>query len=201
MVRQACHWGRRQCRELDRADNPRACIIPQVRALSPPARGGTSTSPVTIWASHLSSELKCRLYKNWYMARKKVFTRYAKKHANDNKSTLLTFSPAARLEWSLMSGYIVRTTPWPPTRAPPSASPPPPHPFYTRDTLIPGLSRVENLADPRIKAAKSLSRRAFRLQEEDDPWGRSRRWGNPRDDQPRSLLRKLYYLFVNFSML
>src|SRR3984957_5495397 len=40
----------------------------------------------TVWASHLSSELKRRFYKNWYRAKKKAFTRYAKKHAEDNKS-------------------------------------------------------------------------------------------------------------------
>ncbi|KAH9991643.1 60S ribosomal protein L3 [Russula compacta] len=38
----------------------------------------------TIWASHLSNELKRRFYKNWYRSKKKAFTRYAKKHAEDN---------------------------------------------------------------------------------------------------------------------
>jgi len=42
----------------------------------------------TVWASHLSEELKRRFYKNWYRSKKKAFTRYAKKHAEDNgKST------------------------------------------------------------------------------------------------------------------
>ncbi|KAF8485294.1 ribosomal protein L3-domain-containing protein [Russula ochroleuca] len=40
----------------------------------------------TVWASHLSNELKRRFYKNWYRAKKKAFTRYAKRHAEDNKS-------------------------------------------------------------------------------------------------------------------
>jgi len=40
----------------------------------------------TVWASHLSNELKRRFYKNWYRSKKKAFTRYAKKHAEDNKS-------------------------------------------------------------------------------------------------------------------
>ncbi|KAE9398680.1 hypothetical protein BT96DRAFT_1105590 [Gymnopus androsaceus JB14] len=37
----------------------------------------------TVWASHLSDELKRRLYKNWYHSKKKAFTRYTKKHAED----------------------------------------------------------------------------------------------------------------------
>ncbi|KAF9649594.1 hypothetical protein BDM02DRAFT_3142218 [Thelephora ganbajun] len=42
----------------------------------------------TVWASHLSEELKRRFYKNWYRSKKKAFTRYAKKHAEDSgKST------------------------------------------------------------------------------------------------------------------
>jgi large subunit ribosomal protein L3e len=37
----------------------------------------------TVWATHLSDELKRRFYKNWYRSKKKAFTRYAKKHAED----------------------------------------------------------------------------------------------------------------------
>lgn len=33
----------------------------------------------TVWASHLSDELKRRFYKNWYRSKKKAFTNYAKK--------------------------------------------------------------------------------------------------------------------------
>jgi large subunit ribosomal protein L3e len=33
----------------------------------------------TVWASHLSDELKRRFYKNWYKAKRKAFTKYAKK--------------------------------------------------------------------------------------------------------------------------
>ena len=38
----------------------------------------------TVWASHLSDEVKRRFYKNWYRSKKKAFTRYAKKHAEDS---------------------------------------------------------------------------------------------------------------------
>jgi large subunit ribosomal protein L3e len=42
----------------------------------------------TVWTSHISDELKRRFYKNWYRSKKKAFTRYAKKHAEDGgKST------------------------------------------------------------------------------------------------------------------
>jgi len=45
-------------------------------------------SLTTVWASHLSDDLKRRFYKNWYRSKKKAFTKYAKKHAEDSgKST------------------------------------------------------------------------------------------------------------------
>jgi ribosomal protein L3 len=34
----------------------------------------------TVWAEHLSDEIKRRFYKNWYKSKKKAFTKYAKKH-------------------------------------------------------------------------------------------------------------------------
>ncbi|KAG8819298.1 60S ribosomal protein L3 [Serendipita sp. 400] len=33
----------------------------------------------TVWATHLSDEIKRRFYKNWYRSKKKAFTKYAKK--------------------------------------------------------------------------------------------------------------------------
>jgi len=33
----------------------------------------------TVWATHLSDEVKRRFYKNWYSCKKKAFTKYAKK--------------------------------------------------------------------------------------------------------------------------
>ena len=38
-------------------------------------------SLTTVWAEHLSDEIKRRFYKNWYKSKKKAFTKYAKKHA------------------------------------------------------------------------------------------------------------------------
>ncbi|EAN33796.1 60S ribosomal protein L3 [Theileria parva strain Muguga] len=35
----------------------------------------------TVWAGHLSDELRRRFYKNWYKSKKKAFTKYAKKFA------------------------------------------------------------------------------------------------------------------------
>jgi large subunit ribosomal protein L3e len=37
-------------------------------------------SLTTVWAEHLSEELKRRFYKNWYHAKRKAFTKYAKKY-------------------------------------------------------------------------------------------------------------------------
>ncbi|KAJ1918864.1 60S ribosomal protein L3 [Mycoemilia scoparia] len=38
-------------------------------------------SLTTVWAEHLSDEVKRRFYKNWYRSKKKAFTRYAKKYS------------------------------------------------------------------------------------------------------------------------
>jgi large subunit ribosomal protein L3e len=46
-------------------------------------------SLTTVWAEHLSDEVKRRFYKNWYKSKKKAFTKYAKKHAESGpKSTV-----------------------------------------------------------------------------------------------------------------
>src|SRR4051794_29756948 len=39
----------------------------------------------TVWAEHLSDEVKRRFYKNWYKSKKKAFTKYAKKYSEKNK--------------------------------------------------------------------------------------------------------------------
>jgi len=36
----------------------------------------------TVWAQHLSEEVKRRFYKNWYQAKRKAFTKYAKKYTD-----------------------------------------------------------------------------------------------------------------------
>lgn len=41
-------------------------------------------SLTTVWAEHLSEELKRRFYKNWYKSKRKAFTKYAKKYANSS---------------------------------------------------------------------------------------------------------------------
>ena len=42
-------------------------------------------SLTTVWAEHLSDELKRRFYQNWYKSKKKAFTQYAKKYADGQK--------------------------------------------------------------------------------------------------------------------
>ena len=39
----------------------------------------------TVWAEHLSEEVKRRFYKNWYRSKKKAFTKYAKKFTETSK--------------------------------------------------------------------------------------------------------------------
>ena len=42
-------------------------------------------SLTTVWANHLSEEVRRRFYKNWYRSKKKAFTKYAKKYTEGNK--------------------------------------------------------------------------------------------------------------------
>merc|ERR1712118_376375 len=39
----------------------------------------------TIWAAHLSDEVRRRFYKNWYRAKKKAFTKYSKNFYSEDK--------------------------------------------------------------------------------------------------------------------
>jgi len=39
----------------------------------------------TVWAEHLSEDVRRRFYKNWYRSKEKAFTRYAKKWADERK--------------------------------------------------------------------------------------------------------------------
>lgn len=45
-------------------------------------------SLTTVWAEHLSDELKRRFYKNWYKSKKKAFTKYAKQHADNTGASV-----------------------------------------------------------------------------------------------------------------
>jgi large subunit ribosomal protein L3e len=45
-------------------------------------------SLTTVWAEHLSDELRRRFYKNWYKSKKKAFTKYAKKHSENKGSSI-----------------------------------------------------------------------------------------------------------------
>jgi len=40
----------------------------------------------TVWANHISDEVKRRMYKNWYKSKKKAFTKYVKKYENASKT-------------------------------------------------------------------------------------------------------------------
>jgi len=42
----------------------------------------------TVWASHLSDEVKRRFYKNWYRSKKKAFSRYTKRAADANNKSV-----------------------------------------------------------------------------------------------------------------
>jgi len=42
----------------------------------------------TLWASHLSDEVKRRFYKNWYRSKRKAFSKYTRRFTNDKKRTV-----------------------------------------------------------------------------------------------------------------
>ena len=42
----------------------------------------------TVWAEHLSDEVKRRFYRNWYKSKKKAFTKYAKKHSESKGASI-----------------------------------------------------------------------------------------------------------------
>lgn len=64
-------------------DTPPLVVVGVVGYIETP-RGLRSLT--TVWAEHLSDEVKRRFYKNWYKSKKKAFTKYAKKYAEDQAS-------------------------------------------------------------------------------------------------------------------
>ena len=87
------------CREIDRpgskihkkesieavtiVETPPMVVVGAVGYVETPNGLRTKT---TVWASHLSDEVKRRFYKNWYRSKKKAFTKYAKKAAEAPQS-------------------------------------------------------------------------------------------------------------------
>jgi len=45
-------------------------------------------SLTTVWAEHLSEEVRRRFYKNWYKSKKKAFTKYAKKYTEGSAAPI-----------------------------------------------------------------------------------------------------------------
>ncbi|RAL64132.1 hypothetical protein DID88_003320 [Monilinia fructigena] len=64
-------------------------------------------SLTTVWAEHLSDEVKRRFYKNWYKSKKKAFTKYAKKHSeNSGSKTPLKQKKAHLMEIQVNGGSV-----------------------------------------------------------------------------------------------
>ncbi|KAK6197495.1 60S ribosomal protein L3 [Scheffersomyces amazonensis] len=61
-------------------DTPPLVVVGVVGYVETP-RGLRSLS--TVWAEHLSEEVRRRFYKNWYKSKKKAFTKYSAKYAQD----------------------------------------------------------------------------------------------------------------------
>jgi large subunit ribosomal protein L3e len=58
-------------------------VVVGVVGYSKTVRGMRSLT--TVWAAHLSEEVRRRFYKSWYKAKKKAFTKYVKKHEDGGK--------------------------------------------------------------------------------------------------------------------
>ncbi|CDR37263.1 CYFA0S01e09054g1_1 [Cyberlindnera fabianii] len=63
-------------------DTPPVVVVGVVGYVETP-RGLRSLT--TVWAEHLSDEVKRRFYKNWYKSKKKAFTKYAAKYSQDGQ--------------------------------------------------------------------------------------------------------------------
>lgn len=61
-------------------DTPPLVVVGVVGYVETP-RGLRSLT--TVWAEHLSEEVRRRFYKNWYKSKKKAFTKYSAKYAKD----------------------------------------------------------------------------------------------------------------------
>jgi len=76
-------------------ETPPICIVGVVGYVETP-RGLRSLT--TVWAQHLSDEIRRRFYKNWYSSKKKAFTRYAKKYADEKTKAKEIDSEIARIK-------------------------------------------------------------------------------------------------------
>lgn len=63
-------------------DTPPMVVVGVVGYIETP-RGLRSLT--TVWAEHLSEEVKRRFYKNWYKSKKKAFTKYSAKYAQNGE--------------------------------------------------------------------------------------------------------------------
>ncbi|KAJ7538956.1 hypothetical protein O6H91_11G070500 [Diphasiastrum complanatum] len=68
------------CEAVTIIETPPMIVVGLVGYIKTP-RGLRSLN--TVWAQHLSDEVKRRFYKNWYKSKKKAFTKYAKKYETD----------------------------------------------------------------------------------------------------------------------
>ncbi|XP_057470376.1 60S ribosomal protein L3-1 [Actinidia eriantha] len=69
------------CEAVTVVETPPMVIVGVVAYVNTP-RGLRSLN--TVWAQHLSEEVKRRFYKNWCKSKKKAFTKYSKKYETDD---------------------------------------------------------------------------------------------------------------------
>jgi large subunit ribosomal protein L3e len=63
----------------------------------------------TVWAGHLSDDLRRRFYKNWYKSKKKAFTKYALKYLPENKAKTIDASLKKIKKYSTVIRVLAHT--------------------------------------------------------------------------------------------
>jgi large subunit ribosomal protein L3e len=63
----------------------------------------------TVWAGHLSDDLRRRFYKNWYKSKKKAFTKYALKYLPENKAKTIDHNLKKIVKYSTVVRVLAHT--------------------------------------------------------------------------------------------
>jgi large subunit ribosomal protein L3e len=66
-------------------------------------------SLTTVWAGHLSDDVRRRFYKNWYKSKKKAFTKYALKYLPENKTKTIDVNIAKLKKYCTVIRVLAHT--------------------------------------------------------------------------------------------
>lgn len=83
------------CEAVTIIETPPVVVVGIVGYIKTP-RGLRSLT--TVWAQHLSEDLRRRFYKNWYKSKKKAFVKYAKKYYESDNGKKALEAELAKLK-------------------------------------------------------------------------------------------------------